>query len=123
MTKAKGGISASIYEIVQRLEAGQSALVEQVKQLTDQLNNTVATVVSFSNRVSSMKKHFRALKSRVRSEKQSIPALQCINHIEARYDDAESRSRQSNLLFFGFPDAANETWAESEKAIIDMCSN
>lgn len=123
MTKAQGDMLASIYEVVQRLEASQSALVEQVKQLTDQLNNTDATVVSLSNRVSSMEKDFTALKSRLGSDKQSIPALQSLNHLEARCDDAESRSRRSNLLFFGFPDTANETWAESEKAVIDMCSD
>lgn len=41
--------------------------------------------------------------------------------LEARCDDVESRSRRSNLLFFRFPNSANETWAESEKLIVNIC--
>lgn len=37
--------------------------------------------------------------------------------IEARIDEAKSRSRRNNLLFYGIPDATAETWAEFEPNI------
>lgn len=30
--------------------------------------------------------------------------------------------RRSNLLFFGIPDVSLESWADSEKKVIDLCS-
>ncbi|KAH9359625.1 hypothetical protein HPB48_000109 [Haemaphysalis longicornis] len=37
-------------------------------------------------------------------------------------DGSEDRQRRCNLVFYGFEDAADETWAQSEKRIIDLCS-
>ncbi|KAH9371067.1 hypothetical protein HPB48_013166 [Haemaphysalis longicornis] len=37
-------------------------------------------------------------------------------------DGSEDRQRCYNLLFYGFEDAADQTWAQSEKRIIDLCS-
>ncbi|KAH9379982.1 hypothetical protein HPB48_015913 [Haemaphysalis longicornis] len=37
-------------------------------------------------------------------------------------DGSEDRQRRCNLVFYGFEDAADETWAKSEKRIIDLCS-
>ncbi|KAH9374734.1 hypothetical protein HPB48_000725 [Haemaphysalis longicornis] len=37
-------------------------------------------------------------------------------------DGSENRQRRCNLVFYGFKDAADETWAQPEKRIIDLCS-
>ncbi|XP_072143579.1 uncharacterized protein [Dermacentor andersoni] len=37
-------------------------------------------------------------------------------------DDAENRQRRSNLLFFGIPDANNESWAQSEMHVTSFLS-
>ncbi|XP_049516930.1 uncharacterized protein LOC125942697 [Dermacentor silvarum] len=35
--------------------------------------------------------------------------------------DMENRSRRNNLIFFGFQDAATETWQDSETKVLDFC--
>lgn len=39
-----------------------------------------------------------------------------------RLDDAEDRARRCNLVFFGLEDVKGESWDESEKNVIDVCS-
>ncbi|KAH8030483.1 hypothetical protein HPB51_007368 [Rhipicephalus microplus] len=36
-------------------------------------------------------------------------------------DDSEDRQRRCNLVFYGFEDASDETWAQSEKRVMDLC--
>lgn len=36
-------------------------------------------------------------------------------------DDSEDRQRRCNLVFYGFEDASDETWAQSEKRFMDLC--
>lgn len=36
-------------------------------------------------------------------------------------DDSEDRQRRCNLVFYGFEDARDETWAQSEKRVMGLC--
>lgn len=45
-----------------------------------------------------------------------------IANIQKQCDDHQNRLRRYNLLFFGCPDALNETWSQSEKNVLAFCS-
>lgn len=45
----------------------------------------------------------------------------CVYIAKWNLHDAENRLRRSNLLFFGLPDASDETWSASEKKIVQLC--
>ncbi|KAH6940907.1 hypothetical protein HPB50_010340 [Hyalomma asiaticum] len=42
--------------------------------------------------------------------------------LRSRLDDFEDRSRRENLIFFGIPDAAAETWSQSEDKVREIVS-
>lgn len=49
-------------------------------------------------------------------------ALRDLYNLKMRCDDAEGRSRRSNVLFFGLPDKDKETWNQSECLVVELCS-
>lgn len=45
-----------------------------------------------------------------------------LGDVLTRCDDAESRVRRCNLLFFGLSDDSNETWNASEQKLVNLCA-
>lgn len=56
----------------------------------------------------------------------SLSVPESISHrlkkIDSHFEDTENRMHRSNLIFFGIPDIALESWADSEKKVLDLCS-
>lgn len=55
-------------------------------------------------------------------EARAESVLTKMTHLQLCFHDDERRSRRFNLLFVGLENAVKETWAESEKLVLEMCS-
>ncbi|XP_077528536.1 uncharacterized protein LOC144140913 [Haemaphysalis longicornis] len=119
--------SAVILDELKKISAGQATLLSEVQDLKTQLHTTEKTISDLSNRITQLEKHYQSL-STVQTQ---ITALETgagvtarhIQTLEARFDDAENRSRRNNLIFYGLPDTNHsETFSESEELIMSLCS-
>ncbi|XP_049268018.1 uncharacterized protein LOC125756977 [Rhipicephalus sanguineus] len=114
---------------LQKIAAGQSKVITEVVQsLKSQLNTTDRTITDLCKRMTDLEAHYQALIP-LRNDIEKMPAdtssmSRKIEELEDRLDDTENRSRRNNLIFYGISDPTDsETWNDSEKLIIDFCSN
>ncbi|XP_077507280.1 uncharacterized protein LOC144116387 [Amblyomma americanum] len=120
--------SSAVLAELQKLTAGQTQLIAEVQGLKSQLTTTDKTITDLSNRMTDLETHYQALLP-LRNDIEKMQAdtsnvARIIQELETRIEDAENRSRRNNLIFYGIPDTTDsETWAESEKLIIDVCRN
>ncbi|KAM7303096.1 uncharacterized protein ISCGN_018604 [Ixodes scapularis] len=112
---------------MQKLSAGQTKLIEEVKGLKSQLQITDRTISDLGRRMTDLEGHYQGL-STLRAEVEAtvtraVHAARQVSDLEARVDDTENRSRRKNLIFYGVPDPSpTETFAQSEQRIIRLCS-
>ncbi|XP_037508477.2 uncharacterized protein LOC119384916 [Rhipicephalus sanguineus] len=113
---------------LQKIAAGQSKVITEVQSLKSQLNTTDRTITDLCKRMTALEAHYQALIplgndiEKMRADTSSMSRK--IEELEDRLDDAENRSRRNNLIFYGISDPTDsETWNDSEKLIIDFCSN
>ncbi|XP_077496486.1 uncharacterized protein LOC144107366 [Amblyomma americanum] len=120
--------SSAVLAELKKLTAGQTQLIAEVQGLKSQLTTTDKTITDLSNRMADLETHYQALLP-LRNDIEKMQAdtsnvARIIQELETRIEDAENRSRRNNLIFYGIPDTTDsETWAESEKLIIDVCRN
>ncbi|XP_040068339.3 uncharacterized protein LOC115324279 [Ixodes scapularis] len=119
--------SSEILSELQKLFAGQTKLIEEVKGLKSQLQITDRTISDLGRRMTDLEGHYQGL-STLRAEVEATVtraahAARQVSDLEARVDDTENRSRRKNLIFYGVPDPSpTETFAQSEQRIIRLCS-
>ncbi|XP_049268747.1 uncharacterized protein LOC125757325 [Rhipicephalus sanguineus] len=112
---------------LKKISTGQSALLSEVQDLKVQLHTTEKTIRGLSDRIAQLEEHYKTL-STVQSELVTLQTSMAatsrhIETLEARFEDAENRSRRNNLLFHGLPDTNHsETFSESEGLIMNLCS-
>ncbi|XP_049269120.1 uncharacterized protein LOC119386531 [Rhipicephalus sanguineus] len=113
---------------LQKIAAGQSKVITEVQSLKSQLNTTDRTITDLCKRMTDLEAHYQALIplrndiEKMRADTSSMSRK--IEELEDCLDDAENRSRRNNLIFYGISDPTDsETWNDSEKLIIDFCSN
>ncbi|XP_077501283.1 uncharacterized protein LOC144112081 [Amblyomma americanum] len=120
--------NAAVLAELQKLNAGQTLLITEIQDLKTQLNTTDQTIASLDKRMADLEAHYQTL-LHLRNDIEimqstTINQAKKIEELETRLDDAENQSRRNNLIFYGIPDPASaETWAESEKLVIDVCRN
>lgn len=118
--------NAAVLAELQKLNAGQTLLITEIQGLKTQLNTTDQTIASLDKRMADLETHYQTL-LHLRNDIEimqstTIDQAKKIKELETRLDDAENQSRRNNLIFYGIPDPASaETWAESEKLVIDVC--
>ncbi|KAM7281714.1 uncharacterized protein ISCGN_006095 [Ixodes scapularis] len=119
MSKPEAESLANIESIVSQLHAGQSSIMSQLKELNDEQKRTNNSISALTARVGIIESDLAICKSKMNSAEELEQKLESVllemASLKRRSDDAESRSRRSNLIFFGFKDTTKETWAESEK--------
>ncbi|XP_075737251.1 uncharacterized protein LOC142814728 [Rhipicephalus microplus] len=120
--------NAAILTELQKLSAGQAQLIAEVQSLKSQLSTTDKRITDLNKRMGDLETHYQTLlplrNDIEKTQTNVINMTKKIQELETSLDDAENRSRRNNLLFYGIPDPTrNETWAESEKMIIDICNN
>lgn len=118
--------SSEIVKLLQQLQSGQASLLAEVKSIKDKLSETDIMFTEIKERLSKIEDDCSSLKS-VKSEIQTVQNLaegnaSNIARLMSRIDDSDDRARRSNLLFFGVADNTNETWAQSESSVINLCS-
>ncbi|XP_040359365.1 uncharacterized protein LOC121047824 [Ixodes scapularis] len=127
MSKPEAESLANIESIVSQLHAGQSSIMSQLKELNDEQKRTNDSISALTARVGIIESDLVICKSKMNSAEELEQKLESVllemASLKRRSDDAESRSRRSNLIFFGFKDTTKETWAESEKLVLDLCSD
>ncbi|XP_075550760.1 uncharacterized protein LOC142584539 [Dermacentor variabilis] len=115
---------ADVFAELQKLTVGQSTLITEVQGLKNQLSCTDATLTDLSKRIMELEQHYQALIP-LRSELETVYATtsetgRLVSSLESRIEDADNRSRRSNLILYGIPDPnPPETFAQSEKLFID----
>ncbi|CAN8026503.1 unnamed protein product, partial [Ixodes persulcatus] len=111
---------------VQSLEKGQAEVLATLGQLREDLNKSDAIVASLSARVAALEKHQTVtpdVKEEITAATQALSNVRReLTVLGTRCEDSENRQRRSNLLFYGLSDKEGETWAESEKLVLDICS-
>ncbi|XP_042142748.1 uncharacterized protein LOC121833485, partial [Ixodes scapularis] len=119
--------SSEILRELQKLSAGQTKLIEEVKGLKRQLQITDRTIPDLGRRMTDLEGHYQVL-STPRAEVEAtvtraVHAARQVSDLEDRVGDTENRSRRKNLIFYGAPDPSPaETFAQSEQRIIRLCS-
>ncbi|XP_070392942.1 uncharacterized protein [Dermacentor albipictus] len=111
---------------LQKLTAGQTTLVQELKSLKLQLTTTDKTISDLNKRMTDLEAHYQALMPLRQDIKilqtTSTETTRLVTALEARFDDAENRSRRNNLIFHGITDpTTNETFTKSEELIIQIC--
>lgn len=116
-----------IEAIVTQLHAGQGSVLNELKEIREEQKRTSEMISALKTRVGSIEGDLVISKSNINAtreiETSAESVLMDIALLNRRSDDAESRSRRSNLLFFGLEDAARKTWAEAEKLVLDACND
>lgn len=118
MTKAQEKLT-NVLPIVQKLEAAQSAILNEFIELRDRQTNTEAVLNALEQRVQRLgnirTRPVTDFYSRISVRNIEIAAL------KLKSVDAEARTWHSNLFFFGIHDLDRETWAGSEKMELNLC--
>lgn len=126
MTKAQEAQLESVLAIVRNLKEGQNEVLSELKKLREDQSRTESAVTALTKRVANVEACVSSLdeiRKDAESTKISLKSMtEQIHTLESRCEDAENRMRRSNLVFYGHADKQNETWAQSEKLVLDMCS-
>ena len=111
---------------VHRIEQAQSELRQQ------QISSTASLQTQLSDVESSIKQRLNNLEQDQEDLRQDIGAASVkmeelehenkllrdrIEDMEQKIDQAENHSKRNNLLFYGIPTEANETWADCEEKV------
>lgn len=109
------------------LKSGQSTLLNEMRALKTKLSKNDQILDTIQQRLSKIEQDcgsFVAIKTQVKGlETLAESQANQIAALTSRVDEAEDRARRQNLIFYGLADADGETWAQSEKKVIDHCAS
>ncbi|CAN7975538.1 unnamed protein product [Ixodes persulcatus] len=112
---------ASILSTAQRIEATQGDMLAKVMALQNEQKSMSALVGQLSTRVTAIEEELAEAKAVSGAAPTAGMSVEIAN-IQKQCDDHQNRLRRCNLLFFGYPDALNETWRQSETIVLAFCS-
>ncbi|XP_077485847.1 uncharacterized protein LOC144096897 [Amblyomma americanum] len=113
---------------LKKLSSGQATIISDVQDIKNKLTTTEKTITDLIQRIADLESHYQNLATL----KTDVECMQCntekstqqVRDLEARFDDAENRSRRCNLIFYGLSDSTpSESFADSEEVIIRHCSD
>ena len=93
--------------VQQRLAEVEKKLDERLKTLEDSNDVLSADVGEMSTKVEQLEEENQFIKDRLRN-------------LEEKLDSAENHSKRNNLLFYGIPTAAGETWSDCEDKVMNI---
>ncbi|XP_037554789.1 uncharacterized protein LOC119431375 [Dermacentor silvarum] len=110
-----------------KILAGQDKIIKQLetlrtehKQIEDKIGNLTSKVAKLAEDLSVLS----ALEDRAEVQAQNNQLSKAMRNVLINQDELENRSRRNNLLFFGIDDEnEKETWDESERKVISVCSD
>ncbi|XP_075547628.1 uncharacterized protein LOC142582112 [Dermacentor variabilis] len=120
-----GPDNAAILAELKKISTGQSKLISEVQDLKSQLLATDRNVSDLGKRMAELESHYESLVT-LKTDTEVLradttKATRLISKLEARFDDAENRTRRNNLVFYGLPETTPESYAQSEQLIIKHC--
>ncbi|KAH9379008.1 hypothetical protein HPB48_006627 [Haemaphysalis longicornis] len=114
----------TIHALLTKLDEGQARVLSALKTINDRLTPTEETLPHLKTRITkseemcaSIPELFFSVRALTKSSTDSTIQL---SNMEGRLNDAEDRSRQCDLLFYGIL-AKEETWADSEGFVANIC--
>ena len=93
--------------VQQRLAEVGKKLNERLKTLEDSNDVLSADVGEMSTKVEQLEEENQFIKDRLRN-------------LEEKLDSAENHSKRNNLLFYGIPTEAGETWSDCEDKVMNI---
>ena len=93
--------------VQQRLAEVEKKLDERLKTLEDSNDVLSADVGEMSTKVEQLEEENQFIKDGLRN-------------LEEKLDSAENHSKRNNLLFYGIPTAAGETWSDCEDKVMNI---
>uniref|UniRef100_L7LWJ1 Tick transposon n=1 Tax=Rhipicephalus pulchellus TaxID=72859 RepID=L7LWJ1_RHIPC len=117
---------SGLLAVLKELKDGQAQLLSEVKLIRTKQAENDSTLNEIQQRLAKIEEDCSSLGT-VRTQVEKAQALAESNSdniatLMTRLDDAEDRARRCNLVFFGLEDVKGESWDESEKKVIDVCS-
>ncbi|KAH9384892.1 hypothetical protein HPB48_026922 [Haemaphysalis longicornis] len=116
---------ASIPESMGKLEAGQDAMLSELKGLKKRQDATDTALKRLTERLGTLENKVASQCTTASSTPSA--SLSSLNDrlttITSRCDDAENRARRCNLLFYGIEDDPEGDWPGSEQKIVNFCSD
>ncbi|KAH8027430.1 hypothetical protein HPB51_005412 [Rhipicephalus microplus] len=111
--------------VLNDIQSGQAAILIEMKSIRSTLLQHEQQFEEITKRLSQIEDNCSVIAA-VKEEVDGLRTLteqNCgdIASLVARMDDSENRQRRCNLVFYGFEDASDETWAQSEKRVMDLC--
>uniref|UniRef100_L7LWR8 Putative tick transposon n=1 Tax=Rhipicephalus pulchellus TaxID=72859 RepID=L7LWR8_RHIPC len=117
--------NGEILSALQQIQSSQATMLNEIKSIHATLAQNEEAFSEIRARLSKIESDCSSIKqlntdvSSLRTTTEQITNR--IVNLETRIDDSEDRSRRNNLVFFGIVDAERETWAQSERLVIDVC--
>ena len=93
--------------VQQRLAEVEKKLDERLKTLEDSNDVLSADVGEMSTKAEQLEEENQFIKDRLRN-------------LEEKLDSAENHSKRNNLLFYGIPTAAGQTWSDCEDKVMNI---
>nr|XP_037276428.1 uncharacterized protein LOC119169479 [Rhipicephalus microplus] len=114
-------------ERTKRMESAQTTILDTVSVLKEQQQSVSESINEIKDRLAKVENQtsvFEHWQHEMKELRTTVERLEKdTSNMHSRLDDAEDRSRRNNLVFYGIPDAADETSSESEKKIINLLTN
>ncbi|KAH9379158.1 hypothetical protein HPB48_017525 [Haemaphysalis longicornis] len=115
----------TIHALLRKLDEGQDQILSALKTINERLTATEETLTDLATRITKSEEMCASIPELLSSVgtliKSSTDATIQLSNMEGRLSDAEDRSRRCNLLFYGIPEKEEETWADSEGFVADIC--
>ncbi|XP_042142396.1 uncharacterized protein LOC121833297 [Ixodes scapularis] len=103
----------------------QDELAQKMREISEGRSGADKKVSDLTEQLCTLERELRASQPDIQVAQNNDSKLETaqveLAVLKSRCNDAENRSRRSNLVFFGLEDKDKETWAESESRIIDLC--
>lgn len=117
----------TIHALLTKLEVGQAEILSALKTINERMTKTEETLTDLVTRISKTEETCASIPEIRASigdlKKSTNDTTDKLSSMEGRLNDAEDRSRRCNLLFYGVTEKSDETWADSEKLVTDICKN
>lgn len=111
--------------ILPQLQAGQTALFNELKTIQSNQNSVDAKLATLATRLTSVEANLESvpqLRNDVNCLLTSTAELASqVKSLASQCENLEGQSRRSNLIFYGIPDSSEETWTASEAKVISLC--
>lgn len=122
-------LTERVCTLERKLNASQSdlqdELAQKIREISEGRSGADKKVSELTEQLCTLERELRASQPDIQVAQNNDSKLETaqveLAVLKSRCNDAENRSRRSNLVFFGLEDKDKETWAESESRIIDLC--